>query len=118
MIRMSNPHVLKRPRRSDDEDDEDDDEVNMDFGVDNDDFQDMDRMVEEVNFIEEEERKLHAQKRQKRSKRTISDPNEYDALCKVAPMLGGEGPRVTSDENVLFRDHNGNNGHTSFFLSH
>lgn len=110
MIRMSNPHMLKRPRRSDDEDDEDDAEVNMDFGVDNDDFQDMDRMVEEVNFIEEEERKLHAQKKQKRSKRTISDPNEYDALCKVAPMLGGEGPRVTSDENVLFRDHNGNNG--------
>lgn len=111
MIQMSNPHVLKRHRRSDDEDDEDNDEVNMDFGVGSSDFNDMDRMVEEVNFIEEEERKLHAQKKQKRSKRIISDVNEYDALCKVAPMLGGEGPRATSDENVVFRDHNGNNGH-------
>ena len=55
MIRMSNPHVLKRPRRSDDEDDEDDAdrEVNMDFDVDNGDFQDMDRMVDrEVGSVE------------------------------------------------------------------
>ena len=127
MSRCSGIHVSKRIRRSDDEDEEEESDIvreaalNVEYGIHSSDIQAVDRRRrqdedDEVNEIEQEERRLHDEKIETRSRRSITDPNEFEALCKVAPMLGGEGPRATSDANVLFRDHNGDVA--SFQASH